>query len=798
MALVNAFGAIALDETVQDVVDKLDAGINVTPANITGKFRESFENFVPGVNWNLTKDSNDIVQLDGNAVSASYVVISKDPLSVGSVTTLETIASYPMPTEMAVGMSFSQRILGQELAVEVVSTETPSPSTPDVAIATISQSSTTLTVVTDGPHGVVPGQRMGIYGCNDSRMNYPSLVVSGIQSATQFTCTAGPGGTIPSGTIGAQTTGYVYVRSAMAGAQNGVSEIFENTSLTNASVYSRSASGDALPSGTTSGNQTITVGSSASVQSINSPYTYAFLPTTEYRFVLQADRAQFMDATVDTAATPSSRLLRTQVVPDPNKQYKLRFRFTNNKGLTVPSGKIVSAVKSGSTTATITTDGPHGLTTGSYVVIYGIRNQTSFANQTSQVVVASTPTSTTFTVAFGASATATSGGGMVAQVNGANVPAAFPALAVQSASVASNELNLSASANWAWSVGDYVNVYGVRNESTGADLGVDGVYRVVDVSTTATRLAPIDPATTLPALSPTNCGGTVIKRTDLRLAFVRIFDYLRERVEVQPNGAAAASVPVVVTATAPVSGSLTPISSNTFTLPTSTNLAANATFTGSSLNLASSTTGGTVYFTSINVAVTHLAGLTPGTLIYEVGSETSSTAPTTWYPAFTIPIPSVNGWQSFTLPVSTRWYRFRFVNGATAQTVFRLSTMTQYNGAMSNALSFPDTITYPLSVTNLTGGSTFTGPTLDFGDTMSVYKTITAQAFASHDSATNGFKIQVSRDGTNWRDAVSATVTANTLTRIEWGLIYRYVRVVYTNGATTQTTFELFANADVR
>jgi hypothetical protein len=45
---------------------------------------------------------------------------------------------------------------------------------------------------------------------------------------------------------------------------------------------------------------------------------------------------------------------------------------------------------------------------------------------------------------------------------------------------------------------------------------------------------------------------------------------------------------------------------------------------------------------------------------------------------------------------------------------------------------------------------------------------------------------------------VSATVTANTLTRIEWGLIYRYVRVVYTNGATTQTTFELFANADVR
>jgi hypothetical protein len=773
-------------------------GLTVAPENITEKLTATFENFVPGEKWNLTKDSGDIVQLDGNAVSASYLVISKDPLTAGSVTTVETVDSFTVPFETAVGLSFSQRILGQELAVELVSTETPLPPAPDVAIATISQSSTTLTVVTDGPHGVVPGQRVGVYGCRDSRMNYPSLVVAATQSATQFTCTTGPAGNLPSGTIGAQTTGYVYVRSALGGAQNGISEIFENTSTTNASLYSRAASGDALPSGTTSGNHSITVTSAASVQSINSPYTYAFLPSSEYRFILQADRAQWLDAPIDTGNAPTTRLLRRQVVPDSSKQYKLRFRFTNNNGLTIPTAKIVSAVKSGSTTATITTDVPHGLTTNDYVVIYGIRNQTSFANQTSQVIVASVPSSTTFTVAFGASATATSYGGMVARVNGASVPSAFPTLAVQNASVsAANELSLTSSANWGFAIGDYVNVYGLRADGTGNDLGVDGVYRIVDQSTTSIRLAPINPLTVLPTLSSTNCGGTVIRRTDVRLAFVRISDYVRERVEVQPNGAAAASVPVVVNGGS-VSGTFTPINTNTYGLLTSTNLASNATYTGSSLNIAASSTSSTVYNTSINVAVTHLAGLTPGTLIYEVGTETSSTAPTTWYPAFTIPIPSVNGWQNFTLPVSTRWYRFRFVNGATAQTVFRLSTITQYNGAMSNALSFPDTITYPLSVTNLTGGSTFTGPTLDFGDTMSVYKTITAQAFASHASATDGLKIQVSRDGTTWRDAVSATVTANTLTRIEWGLIYRYVRVVYTNGATTQTAFELFANADVR
>jgi hypothetical protein len=124
--------------------------------------------------------------------------------------------------------------------------------------------------------------------------------------------------------------------------------------------------------------------------------------------------------------------------------------------------------------------------------------------------------------------------------------------------------------------------------------------------------------------------------------------------------------------------------------------------------------------------------------------------------------------------------------------------MRTYNGAPANALSYPDTITYPLSITNLTGGGVFTGPTLDFGETMSIYKRITAQVFASHASATDGLLLQVSRDGTTWRNATSATVSANTITRVEWGLIYRYCRVVYTNGATAQTAFELFMNADVR
>jgi hypothetical protein len=79
---------------------------------------------------------------------------------------------------------------------------------------------------------------------------------------------------------------------------------------------------------------------------------------------------------------------------------------------------------------------------------------------------------------------------------------------------------------------------------------------------------------------------------------------------------------------------------------------------------------------------------------------------------------------------------------------------------------------------------------------MNIYQDITALAFSDQPSAANGFKIQISRDGTNWRDAVSASVVANTLSVITVHLSYRYARVVYTNGATIQGSFNLDAHVD--
>lgn len=536
-------------------------GTPVAPSNVTQKFREAFETYIPGEKWNATIAPGDIVQLDGNSLAASYLVISKDPLTAG-VTTLETVPTFEMPLEISVGLSLSQRTLGQEISLEVVDTAPGLTPPADIQISSIQQATTTLTVNTATAHGLKVGQRIGIRDCADSRFNYPALVVATTPTPTQFTVTGGPGGTIPSVTAGPFASGFVFFRSALGYAQNGFSQIFENATATNASFYVRSESGDVLPSGVAGGNHSITVATTASVQAAgNTALNFSFQPTSEYRSTAFVDGVQFSDVPVDNTAAATNRVRRTQVVPDYSSQYRLRFRATNNASLTRPVAQIVSVAKTGTTTATVTTDVPHGLTTGDFVNTYGVRDQVNFANLTTAVAVASAPTATTFTVVWGSAVTATSYGGYVARVNGGNLMSALGALTVVGSTVSrtANIVTLVGSGTWSGVlIGDYVNLVGVRDNSTGASLNLDGPYRVRDIQTTSLFLEPIGTAPAGSDITSTACGGGVIKRTDLRISFARILGFERQRVEIMPRPASDASsaAPVTVQNTAAVSGTV--------------------------------------------------------------------------------------------------------------------------------------------------------------------------------------------------------------------------------------------------
>lgn len=538
---------------------------HVVSANITGKFRESFEAYTPGVVWDETKATGDMVYVDGNAAAASYLVISKSPLYAGTETTITSLTTSPMPVEISVGMSMSQRTLGQEFASELIATGAMLADIPDLDISSISQATTILTVDTVLPHGLSVGRAIGIAGCSNPLANYPALVVATIPSPTQFTCTAGPAGTIVSQTItdpvGAK--GMVFTRARLGQAEDGTSLIFEQPTVTQASAYSRSEAGDAYPSGTVAGNHSLTVGTSAAIQLVASAYTYAFGPSTEYKLTLQADRLQWSDVGVDAIAGTTNRLARTSVIPAPSKTYQLRFRATNNDSLTVPNAQIISAVKTGTTTATITTDRDHGLALADPVVVYGIRDQaaTAFPNLVTATAVASIVSPTSFTIVIGTAATVTSYGGYVARVNGGNLMSALGAVG-QAANAAvlstladgTRQLVLTGSAAWtapAIISGDTLELVGCRNNVDGATLGIDGAWKVANAATTAlTLVLPYANSMTLPAdFAVTDCGGGLIKRTELRISYVRIFDYARERVELltRPTNDVQGSVPVQVT-----------------------------------------------------------------------------------------------------------------------------------------------------------------------------------------------------------------------------------------------------------
>lgn len=527
-------------------------------ANVSTRFREAFQTY-PNPNWLQSIASGDIVRVDGNAIGASYLVISLDPLTANTVTRVETDLTVSMPFEVAFGAHLSQRTLGQEFAIEAVSTEEPAQAPPPLAISAISQATTTLTITTTTPHNLRPGMRIGVADCVDSRLNYPSLVVASTPSPLQLTATAGPGGNIPSLNAGPFASGEVYTRSALGLSPNGTSLIFENPTATNASLYAKSEGGDTMPvTGTLIGNHSATIATSASVQAINAALTYAFRPTSEYRLALMADRLQWSDAPIDALTAATSRASISQVIPSPRQPYRLRIRATCNRSLSRPVAQIVSAIKTGTTTATITTDVPHGLTTSDQVVIYGIRDQAaaSFPNLVTATAVASVPSATTFTIVIGTASTVTSYGGYVARINGGNLMSALGAVAqvVQSAALstdaaATRVLTLVGSAAWAGLlIGDYVNLVGCRDNVSGASMGLDGAYRVRNLATTTLELEPIG-GQTLPAdAAAVNCGGAVIKRTDLRLSYVRIFDFERLRIEAlpRPTGDQAGALPVNV------------------------------------------------------------------------------------------------------------------------------------------------------------------------------------------------------------------------------------------------------------
>lgn len=658
--------ASAVDDSGKDIQLKATPSGALVTGNIPTKFKETFETW-PNDNWTQSQSpsgsNTDLIFLDGNALAASYLVISKDPFAQGTDTYVDTTSKFSMPAEVVAGLHLSQTAWGHDASIEFIEADYVA-DLPNIAIAGLSQIATAVTVDTVAPHNLVPGHRIGISDCSDSRFNYPSLVVSSIPTPTQFVCTGGPNGVLSGLTAIASVPGAkgsVFRRSALSLSKNGTALHFESPTNTLGFFYSRASAGDVFPFGSGTGNSIITrqatsVGSSGSTALTSAAYTYAWSPTTEYKLTCLADRLQWTDSAVDTTAAGSARLTRTQIIPDPFKEYFIRFKLNAQQSVTVPGANIQSIAKTASATATVTTFTPHGLVSNDLVVGFGVANATAFPALTTPAAVTVT-SSTQFTVTWGSSTTATSYGGFIGRANGTCPLPGAVSQAIQSAVKTtlvdgSHQVVLVGSASWSGvAIGDHVNLYGVRDSSTNNLLGIDGVWKVANIATTTLTLVNVNSFS--PVVADFNnpaCAGGVIKRTEMRISYFRVFEFERQRFEMlaRPSGDVAAAAPIVIQGgTLPsvtTVGTLTTCTTVTTVTAVSTLTLGNLGFPGiiadvASAALTSTTTTsaftptfGTSY--SVNIPVTAVTGTNP-TLDFSI--EESDDGGTNWFKVYDFP-----------------------------------------------------------------------------------------------------------------------------------------------------------------
>lgn len=634
----------------------------VVVGNAQRRFRDSFASIGPQPDpnvWTTTKnDGNEhIINQGGNAAGSSYLRISLSPFVESSEVNMVSNHSFTFPLRVGFGVSISQRVSGQEVFVGVVAAEDEQnidyiSATPNLVLTSSTATVTSnVATFTQPNHGLQGGDRVTIVGCAEKRLNVGPVVVTPVTKDT-FTAPI----TIANGTYSV-VGGFIRLVDPLRYAKNGAGLLFENTTTTNASLVSRR-------NGAKFRLLNSTVATTTAIQANTAPYTDAFNAASVQELYFSSDEMSYRSYAADSLSGISGQSKYSDGIPDEELPYKLQIRARRLNGITLPVGRIINITKTASSTATVTTDVPHGLSVGDYVQIYGVRDATNFANQTAQTVVATVPSDTTFTTVIGTSTTATSNGGTVFQNQGSVLAPGIIAANIQSVVRSSNVLTVTSNTTISGPLpGEYVQLHGMTLAPE-----YDGAYKVLRLTGSTLELESVgDDFTSI------STGGAIIRRTDVRIHFARVMDYTRLVAEivggkVQTTDANNA-VPVVIAGAATQS-----VSQSTGTSSSMWNAAGYSGFLVADIASAAITTTATsgtitpgspsnigVYSNSFNVNVTSVSGTNP-TLDVSVDESPDGT---NWFRIYDFPrITAIGSYVSPT--IKSRWgYRYRYVRTIT-------------------------------------------------------------------------------------------------------------------------------------
>jgi hypothetical protein len=617
--------------------------------NAVKKFRDNFVKFSPDpANWELTwinqdgTAGNGVVERGGTATGSSYLRVNLDPTSAGSEYTLVSKTWFRLPSRFAFGFSHSQKVIGQEFEYSLIGCDddgnVESFTQPaDLTISgTVSVTSNVATINFAAAHGLVGDDRVILVNNTDPRINIgPALVT--VVTATQIT--------IPT-TLGNATYtagGVVRVANFDKNALNSVGFCTETATVTNARWFTRR-------NGASVRHVNATIATSTGVQSTANPYSDAWNLGGEQEFAAAIDQVNYNSKAPNALTTPSGSLRWSENLPDEEKWYKLRIRSKNLDNIARPIAKITAIDKTGTTTATVTTNVAHGLSTDSWVQIYGVRDQTNFPNLTATTQVASIVSPTQFTIIQGSAVTANSAGGSVILNNGGILATGlgFQNLAVQSIARTDNIMTITVNTTATGALpGEMFRLHGCDATSMGL---YDGAYKILRMTGSTYEVESIGDN-----FVSINCGGSFFKSTCNRIHFVREMEYTRLVTEIaNQNGIidAAKAMPVSITNSPSITTVSTVTAVTTAGTPTApTNYFLNSAASTNGALIITGTTGVQAIFATNNLT-------TPAYLkLYN-----KATAPTvgTDVPEMTILIPAAVGTVlgQVTVPIGFSGFRF--------------------------------------------------------------------------------------------------------------------------------------------
>lgn len=706
--------------------------------------------------------AGDIVLSGEGAAGRKWTTISCGPLTVGTKTRI--VSKFPFaafPSRTFFEMSVSQRYRAYNGLVYLASQDTEStvPAPKALSIASIQQATTTLTVVLNEEYDGSVGNWVNIIGVPDNRLNYFNLCIASVSlDKKTLTATVADESTIPSVTVGPYAGVGTLTRIEPFGlANNAIGLRSSGTTATSNALLTRFGGGEGYyATGTITGSQLITTASTAAIWNVSANGQIAVSATSRFMFDCNSRDVTLLDKSADSNIVLTPRLTLTNVKPDDARDYFFVFETVSPASSPVPVAKIVSATKTGTTTATITTDVPHGLTAGlSYVQTYGIRDVTNFPNLAAATVVASIVSPTVFTIVIAGAVTATSYGGAVTLCNGGYTQPGLIGQTVQS--VASDaDGNVTVVGNTTWSglqVGGLVNLHGVRDAATGADLGFDGVYRVVSIATTTLILAPVIDFTGRNVspeggvVTTKNAGGCIIDRVEYRTHDIGVETFEEKIVQIDGAGtsSAAKAVPVVMALTPTVAqGTAASIGSTGlggwYVHPAIAAIAdiASAAITTTQTSSAIANNLGNGF--QVSFTVTSITGTTPSV---DFRIEESYDGGTNWFTLYDFQRVTANGnYNSPVLRASGRHIRYIRTVGGTSPSITNAVTRTVLPFMPSEPQK--RLIDRSLASTQTLNAVT---PTLFQGAANNVQLVVNAGAITTTAPA---FQLEGSEDGSNW------------------------------------------------